>query len=77
MGHFRPITIWPFPDAELEKMVVDCKIKHVIVPELNAGQLFLEIDRAVHGNAATHSKTLMNGELFKPSQIMSYIEEVA
>ena len=77
VGHFRPITIWPFPDLELEKMVVDCKIKHVIVPELNAGQLFLEIDRAVHGNAETHSKTLVNGELFKPSQIMSYIEEVA
>lgn len=77
VGHFRPITLWPFPDAELEKMVSDSNIKHVIAPELNAGQMFLEIDRAIHGKAETHCKPLLNGELFKPAQIMSYIEEVA
>ncbi len=77
VGHFRPITLWPFADVELEKMVADYGIKHVIVPELNMGQMFLEIDRAIHGKAQTHSKTLLNGELFKPAQIMSYIEEVA
>ena len=77
VGHFRPITVWPFPDAELENIVKNSPIKHVIVPELNMGQLFLEIDRAVHGRCETHSKTLLNGELFKPAQIISYIEEVA
>lgn len=77
VGHFRPITLWPFADVELEKIIVESGIKHVIVPELNMGQMFLEVDRAVHGKAATHSKTLLNGELFKPAQIMSYIEEVA
>jgi 2-oxoglutarate ferredoxin oxidoreductase subunit alpha len=77
VGHFRPITIWPFANVELEKIVNSSPIKHVIVPELNMGQMFIEIDRAVHGKAETHSKTLLNGELFKPSQIMSYIEEVA
>ena len=77
VGHFRPVTLWPFADVELEKMVVDSGIKHVIVPELNMGQMFLEIDRAIHGKANVISKTLLNGELFKPAQIMSYIEEVA
>jgi 2-oxoglutarate ferredoxin oxidoreductase subunit alpha len=77
VGHFRPVTVWPFPDAELEKIIKDSPIKHVIVPELNMGQLFLEIDRAVHGRCETHSKPLLNGELFKPAQIISYIEEVA
>jgi 2-oxoglutarate ferredoxin oxidoreductase subunit alpha len=77
VGHFRPVTLWPFADAELEQMVRDYKIEHVIVPELNMGQMFLEIDRAVHGAAKTHSRTLLNGELFKPAQIMSYIKEVA
>ncbi|MDR0654586.1 MAG: 2-oxoacid:acceptor oxidoreductase subunit alpha [Synergistaceae bacterium] len=77
VGHFRPITIWPFPDAELERIISDSPIKHVIVPELNMGQLFLEIDRAVHGKCETHSRTLLNGELFKPARIMSYIKEVA
>jgi 2-oxoglutarate ferredoxin oxidoreductase subunit alpha len=77
VGHFRPITIWPFPDAELEKVVSSPNVKHVIVPELNMGQLFLEIDRGIHGKCETHSKTLLNGELFKPAQIISYIREVA
>lgn len=77
VGHFRPITIWPFADAELKKIVVDSHVKHVIVPELNMGQMSLEIERAVNGKAETHSKTLLNGELFKPSQIMAFIKEVA
>ncbi|MDR1965420.1 MAG: 2-oxoacid:acceptor oxidoreductase subunit alpha [Synergistaceae bacterium] len=77
VGHFRPITIWPFADRELEDIVKASRVKHVIVPELNMGQMFLEIDRAIHGHCETHSKTLLNGELFKPAQIISYIEEVA
>jgi 2-oxoglutarate ferredoxin oxidoreductase subunit alpha len=77
VGHFRPVTVWPFPDAELEGIVAGSSISRVIVPELNMGQLFLEIDRAIHGKAEVLSRTLLNGELFKPVQIMSYIEEVA
>jgi 2-oxoglutarate ferredoxin oxidoreductase subunit alpha len=77
VGHFRPVTLWPFPDLELEKIVADCGIKRVIVPELNMGQMFLEIERAIHGKADTISKILLNGELFKPAQIINYIEEVA
>ncbi|MDR1917099.1 MAG: 2-oxoacid:acceptor oxidoreductase subunit alpha [Synergistaceae bacterium] len=77
VGHFRPITLWPFADIELKKIVSDSNIKHVIVPELNMGQMSLEIERAINGKAETHSKTLLNGELFKPSQIMAFIEEVA
>ena len=77
VGHFRPITIWPFADVELEKIVEDSPIKRVIVPELNMGQMYAEIDRAIHGKCEVHSRTLMNGELFKPAEIMSYIEEVA
>jgi 2-oxoglutarate ferredoxin oxidoreductase subunit alpha len=77
VGHFRPITIWPFADVELERIVLASGVKHVIVPELNQGQMFLEIDRAVHGHAEVHCKSLLNGELFRPAQIMSFIEEVA
>jgi 2-oxoglutarate ferredoxin oxidoreductase subunit alpha len=76
VGHFRPVAIWPFPDVELEKLA-DSGVSRIIVPELNMGQMFLEVDRAVHGKAEVISRTLLNGELFKPLQIMSYIEEVA
>ena len=75
VGHFRPVTLWPFPDVELE--AIASKVKHVIVPELNQGQMVLEIERAIHGKANVISKPLLNGELFKPEHIMSFIKEVA
>ena len=55
----------------------DFGVKRVIVPELNAGQMYLEIERAIRGEAETFSRTLLNGELFEPSQIVRFIEEVA
>ncbi|MCX7827896.1 MAG: 2-oxoacid:acceptor oxidoreductase subunit alpha [Thermanaerothrix sp.] len=75
VGHFRPITIWPFPDKELRELA--SHVKKVIVPELNAGQMVLEVERVMGRYAEVISKTLINGELFKPAQIMAAVEEVA
>ena len=74
-GFFRPITLWPFPDKELEKLAR--KVKTIIVPELNCGQMVLEVERAVHGKAKVVAHNLVNGELFKPEEILAVIEEVA
>jgi 2-oxoglutarate ferredoxin oxidoreductase subunit alpha len=75
VGHFRPITIWPFPEKEICEL--SKRVKHIIVPELNAGQLAIEVERAVAGKCEVHRKNLINGELFKPNEIMSFIKEVA
>lgn len=75
VGHFRPITLWPFPDKEIHEIAKN--VKHIIVPELNAGQMVLEIERAVKGVCEVRGKSLINGELFKPAEIMSFIKEVA
>lgn len=75
VGHFRPITIWPFPDKELKALATN--VRKVVVPELNAGQMVLEVERVMGGWAEVISKTLINGELFKPSQIIAAVEEVA
>lgn len=74
-GFFRPITLWPFPDKELEKLAR--KIKTIIVPEINCGQMVLEVERAVHGKSKVIGQSLVDGELFKPDQIYKVIEEVA
>jgi 2-oxoglutarate ferredoxin oxidoreductase subunit alpha len=75
VGHFRPITLWPFPDKEIAEL--SKRVKHIIVPELNAGQMVNEVERAVAGKCEVHRKNLINGELYKPDQIMSFIKEVA
>ncbi len=48
-GLFPSVTLWPFPDKEIEKLAR--KVKTIIVPELNCGQMVLEVERAVHGRA--------------------------
>lgn len=75
VGHFRPITLWPFPEKQIE--AISKRVKHIIVPELNAGQMVLEVERIVKNNCEVHKKSLINGELFKPAEIMSFIKEVA
>ena len=75
VGHFRPITIWPFPDAELVKMSLG--VKTILVPELNCGQISLEVERAIRGRSEVRGLSLVNGKLFKPSDILKVIEEVA
>ena len=75
VGHFRPITLWPFPDKELEKLAR--KVKTIIVPELNCGQMVLEVERAVHGKARVVPLNRVDGELFQPIEILRKIVEEA
>ncbi len=75
VGHFRPITLWPFPDRELEKLAR--KVKTIIVPELSCGQMVLEVERAVHGKARVVPVNRVDGELILPSEVFDrIIEEV-
>lgn len=75
VGHFRPITIWPFPDKEIYQIAKKAKV--IIVPELNCGQMVLETERAVGGKAKVIGKSLVDGELFTPDEIFKFIQEVA
>ena len=74
-GFFRPLTLWPFPDEELAKMSLGAKT--ILVPELNCGQMVLEVERLIRGRSEVRGMSLVNGELFKPSEIGRVIEEVA
>jgi 2-oxoglutarate ferredoxin oxidoreductase subunit alpha len=75
VGFFRPITLWPFPDDELRGLLGGAK--SVLVPELNCGQMILEVERVVGGKPRVFGKGLVNGELFRPSEIFDFIKEVA
>jgi len=70
-GLFRPKTIWPFPEDALRKL--SDQVKRVIVPEMNLGQLVLEIERIIGCRAPVERLSKVNGELFKPEEILSVI----
>jgi 2-oxoglutarate ferredoxin oxidoreductase subunit alpha len=65
-GLFRPITLWPFPEGALR--TVSAKARAVLVPEMNAGQLSLEVERILGGRRvdAIHR---FNGEPIAPAEI--------
>lgn len=68
-------TVWPFPAARLTELA--SRAKAVVVPELNLGQLALEVERcacAPHGKVPVISLTRVDGELFAPDQILAAIE---
>ncbi|MDP3058627.1 MAG: 2-oxoacid:acceptor oxidoreductase subunit alpha [bacterium] len=73
-GLFRPITIWPFPGKELKAYLP--QLKHIVVPELNLGQLILEVERQVAGRVSVSGVNRADGELITPAQILSHLMEV-
>lgn len=52
VGFVRLISIWPFNDASIRTALGDAS--SVIVVELNTGQIFNEVQRALGGDKQTH-----------------------
>ena len=73
-GLFRPITLWPFPENALRE--VAAKARAVLVPEMNAGQLSLEVERILCAKRvdAIHR---YNGEPITPAEIAERAETLA
>ena len=66
-GVFIPKTIWPFPEKAFKEAAAGKS--HIIVPEMNLGQLVLEVERLAGGCAPVHSITKVSGELFKTEEL--------
>ncbi len=62
-----PKTIWPFPEKGMWEAVKSAK--NIIVPELNLGQLVLEVERLVAGKLPVHKISNVTGELFKTEEL--------
>ncbi len=77
VGLLRPLTIWPFPDDAVRKMLRN--VETVIVPELNQGQLVHEIQRLTKdksdGNLIPIQR--VDGQLITPNDILRKIKEVS
>lgn len=73
-GLFRPITIWPFPETAVAKLAE--KVRHIIVPEMNLGQLRLEVERVACSRCQVSGINSIVGELIAPDHILRRIMEV-
>jgi len=64
-------TLWPFHDSLIESLAGSAA--RVIVPEMNLGQLALEVERVV-GRHKVRRVNRVDGELLTPRQILEGIE---
>lgn len=75
VGMIRLMTIWPFADKIVKKAAE--KAKAILVPEMNYGQLVLEVERAAAGQSKVVSLPKYNTEIFTPNEICEAIENLA
>lgn len=75
VGVFKPVTIWPFPFDQIEKLSRNAKA--MIVPELNMGQIIGEVDRACRARVPVVGLTKVDGNLITAEEILSKIRETA
>lgn len=73
VGVIKLQTLWPFPAAKLRSAVQSCST--LIVPEMNLGQLVLEVERVCKDkNVISYAKS--DGENILPDELLAVSKEV-
>jgi 2-oxoglutarate/2-oxoacid ferredoxin oxidoreductase subunit alpha len=72
VGVVTLLTIWPFPEELISRIAETAQ--HIIVPEMNRGQLALEVER-IAGRRKVIRVNRANGEMVTPQMILDAIEE--
>jgi 2-oxoglutarate ferredoxin oxidoreductase subunit alpha len=72
-GKFRIISAWPFPEQRIAALAP--KVKAMVVPELNLGQMVREVERAAAGQCKVKSVPHAGGTVHNPNVILKAILE--
>lgn len=75
VGMVRLITVWPFPEKRIAEL--SQKVKCLVMPELNLGQMYRELERAVRGRCRTALVPHCGGWVHDPADILKAIVEGA
>jgi 2-oxoglutarate ferredoxin oxidoreductase subunit alpha len=76
VGTLRLITAWPFPEKRIRELAPKLK-GGFVVPELNFGQMALEVERVAGGKCKTLCVPHAGGTVHDPQVIANAIREVA
>lgn len=74
-GSIKLITIWPFAENVIRKWAKQVEL--FIVPELNYGQIYLQVKREAGGDSETVLIPRMGGRLITPQEIYREIKKVS
>ncbi|EPZ62330.1 acceptor oxidoreductase domain protein [[Clostridium] sordellii ATCC 9714] len=73
-GLFTVKTVWPFPEDRVKEL--SSKSKNIYVPELNYGQMVLEVQRVCDSSCNIIGINKYNGEIITPDDIIEKVMEV-
>jgi len=71
VGLLRLVTLWPFPSNIIRRLAG--QVKAFVVPEINYGQMALEVERTAGGKAETVLMGLMGGSMHSPEEIQEVV----
>ena len=73
VGLIRPITLWPFPSKEIAEVAK--RVKGILLPELNAGQMVENVRLAVHDRVRVEQFGRMGGIIPSPDEVLNALKE--
>ncbi len=75
VGLLRLITVWPFPEERIRELAG--QVKAIVVPEINMGQIVLEVERCAAGKVPVISVPHPGGGIHKPEIVLAAIRRAA
>lgn len=75
VGTMQLKTVWPFPEKRVKELA--SKVKAIVFPEINAGQVVLEAERVVADKCKVVSVPHYGGWVHDPNVILNAIKEAA
>ena len=75
VGTLRLITVWPFPEERIRQLARE--VKAFVVPELNYGQIVLEVERCAAGQAEAILVRHAGGGIHDPQKVLEAIRRAA
>ncbi len=74
VGLVKLNTVWPFPEEFFSHL--STKVKALLMPEINMGQMVLELERLAQGRCQVVRITHPGGAIINPSTILAAIQDV-
>jgi 2-oxoglutarate ferredoxin oxidoreductase subunit alpha len=75
VGFLRLITVWPFPEKRIRELAE--RVRAFVVPEINYGQMVLEVERCAAGRAPALLVPHGGGGVHRPVDICDAIVRAA
>ncbi len=74
-GWLKLVTVWPFAEDMIRELA--SRVRALVVPEINFGQIALEVERCAAGQARTILVPHAGGDIHEPHVILDAIRQAA